>query len=95
MAGLLLTGSFALFVFAETYFGPSSYHRYDRRQRDDGISAAVAHATIGAFRAMGASDSTICFVFAVIALGSFVALGWIGLTLWLKRPVKPGKTTAE
>jgi hypothetical protein len=93
MAGLLLTGSFALFVFTETYFGQSSssssYRRYDRRDRDDGIFRAVAHAVMGAFRAMRASDFTVCVVFAVIALGAFLGLGWICLMLWLKRPVSP------
>jgi hypothetical protein len=39
-------------------------------------------------------DSAICFVFAAIALGSFLALGAIVFVLWRKRPVKQGKTSA-
>jgi hypothetical protein len=89
MAALLITGSFALFILAETYFGPSSYHRHDRRDRDDGISTAVAHAVIGVFRAIEASDSTICFVFAFIAISSFLTLGGIAWMLWLRRPAGP------
>ena len=88
MAGLFLAGSSALLVFTETFCGPSSYDRNDRRKRDDGISTAIAHAITGIFRAMGASDRTICCVFAAIALASFLILGGVAWILWLKRPAK-------
>jgi hypothetical protein len=89
MAGLLLTGCFALLIFSETFCGPATYHRYDRRDRDNGVSTAVAHAVTAVFHGVGASDSVICFVFAAIALGSFLALACIALMLWRMRPTKP------
>ena len=90
---LIITGSFALLVVTETSCGPS--HRSNRRSRDDGITTAIAHATMGAFRALGASDSTICLVFAAIALASFLALGWVAVVLWRQRPLNPRRTPAE
>ena len=92
MAALLVAGSFALFIFAETYFGPTPYRPRDRRHHDDGVSALVAHAVMGAFRATGASDSAICAISGVMALGSFLALGGIGVMLWFTRPVRRDKS---